>query len=271
VLTFFDKQDAYSDEESGFSYIALAVHELRTPLTMMRGYIEVFDEELADKLTPELQDFMHKLNASAQQLTAFISNILNVARIDEGAFQPKLKEENWNQLLPQICSELEMRASLRHKKLEYDIAPGLPTVAADRLSIYEVVANLVDNAIKYSPNSERIVIHAVPKDGGVETVIQDYGIGMTDNVVEHMFTKFYRNHRSKSHVAGSGLGLYLVKAIVGAHGGTVWVSSKEGEGTSVGFTLKSYESVTSEQAALADPAITPQAHGWIKNHSMQRR
>lgn len=273
VITLFDKTNSYSNEETGFSYIALAVHELRTPLTIMRGYIEVFEEELGTQLTPELQDFMRKLNASAQQLTAFISNILNVARIDEGQFQPKIQKENWNELLPAICKELELRASLRGKRLEYNIQSDLPAVGVDRLSIYEVIANLVDNAIKYSPNSNRIVISAKRgKEGEVETSVQDFGIGMPENILQHLFTKFYRNHRSKSQVAGSGLGLFLVKSIVTAHGGNVWVNSKEGEGTTFSFSLQTYDSLTEELKAAGDQrAITNQTHGWIKNHSLQRR
>jgi signal transduction histidine kinase len=273
VLTMFDKYDTYDDEETGYSYIAMAVHELRTPLTIMRGYIEVFEDELEGKLTPELTDFMHKLSVSAQQLTSFISNILNVARIDEGAYQPKLLQEDWSKLLPSICNELELRAHLRNKQLVYDIEPDLPAVAVDRLSIYEVVANLVDNAIKYSGMSEKIFIHShMGKDGRIETVIQDFGIGMPDNVVKQLFTKFYRNHRSKTQVAGSGLGLYLVKAIVSAHGGNVWVSSKEGEGSAFGFSLQTYEDLAEEQKQAGEQrAITHQAHGWIKNHSMNRR
>jgi signal transduction histidine kinase len=82
ILVMFDHTEQYSQDDQAMSYVALAVHELRTPLTLMRGYIEVFDEELDGKLDGELQDFMHKMNAAAQQLSAFVNNILNVARIE---------------------------------------------------------------------------------------------------------------------------------------------------------------------------------------------
>jgi len=273
VLTLFDKTDAYRAEDNGFDYVALAVHELRTPLTTMRGYLEVFEEELEPQLTPELADFMRKLVASAQQLSAFISNILNVARVDEGQFEPKLQKEDWSALLPQICGELELRARLRGKELQYDIAQGLPPVAVDRLSIYEVMANLVENAIKYSPAGDRIIIKTrLNESGMIETTVQDFGIGMEPNILEHLFTKFYRNHRSRAQVTGSGLGLYLVKSIVTAHGGDVWVKSKEGQGSTFGFTLMTYDSLAEDTKQAGEQrAITHQAHGWIKNHTMRRQ
>ncbi len=272
LLAMFDHSDKYSGEDNSTGYVSMAVHELRTPLTLLRGYIEVFEDELDQQLTPELRDFMHKMSASAQTLTAFVSNILNVARVDENAMELSLHEANWNELLPQICKDLELRVHVRNKVLELDIDPNLPTVAVDKISIYEVMSNLIENAVKYGMDSEKIIIHArKSKDGTIETVVQDFGIGIPPSAVKNLFTKFYRSHRSKGKVSGSGLGLYLVKAIVGAHGGSVWVQSKDGEGSSFGFTLLPYASVASDQKDPTTGGIERDAHGWIKNHSMYRK
>jgi len=270
LLALFDHTDKYAGEDNSTSYVALAVHELRTPLTMLRGYIEVFEDELGDKLTPELQGFMKKMNAAAQTLTAFVSNILNVARVDENALVLSMHEANWNELLVNICKDVEMRVKVRGKSLKLNIQPNLPTVGVDKISIYEVVSNLIDNAVKYGGDSKEVVVHArVAQDGSVETIVQDFGIGIPPNTISHLFTKFYRSHRSKGTVSGSGLGLYLVKAIVEAHGGNVWVQSKEGQGSSFGFTLIPYSKISSEGAGKGQ--IEHEAHGWIKNHSMNRR
>lgn len=272
LLAFFDHTDKYTTEDNSTSYVAMAVHELRTPLTVLRGYIEVFEDELDEKLTPELRDFMHKMSASAQTLTAFVSNILNVARVDENQMNLSLHEANWNELLPQIIKDLELRAHVRGKNLQLNMTPNLPTVAIDNVSIYEVVSNLVENAIKYSADGSTILINAMPgKDGSVDTVVEDKGIGIPASAIDHLFTKFYRSHRSKSKVGGSGLGLYLVKAIVTAHGGNVWVNSKEGEGSSFGFSIRPYASVSAELKDAPGGNIEREAHGWIKNHSMYRR
>jgi len=268
LLALFDHTDKYASEDNSTSYVALAVHELRTPLTMLRGYIEVFEDELGDQLTPELQGFMKKMNAAAQTLTAFVSNILNVARVDENALVLSLHEANWNDLLTNICKDVEMRVKVKNKTLQLNVQPGLPTVAVDKISIYEVVSNLIDNAVKYSGDSTKIIVHArVAQDGSVETIVQDFGIGIPPSAINHLFTKFYRSHRSKGAVSGSGLGLYLVKAIVEAHGGNVWVQSKEGQGSSFGFTLVPYSKVSSGDNK---GQIEHEAHGWIKNHSTYR-
>lgn len=272
LLALFDKTEEYSKEDDSTSYVAMAVHELRTPLTVLRGYIEVFEDELGEKLTPELRDFMHKMGASAQTLTAFVSNILNVARVDENQLNLSLHEANWNDLLPSICKDLELRARVRGKKLMLNITPNLPTVAVDKVSIYEVVSNLVDNAIKYSGASDTITIHArISKEGTVETIVEDKGAGMPEAAVKQLFTKFYRGHRSKGAVGGTGLGLYLVKAFISAHGGQVWVQSHEGEGSKFGFTLVPYANLANELKDANGGGIERQAHGWIKNHSMYRR
>lgn len=272
MLALFDHSDKYNSEDNSTSYVSMAVHELRTPLTLLRGYIEVFEDELDQQLTPELRGFMHKMSASAQTLTAFVSNILNVARVDENAMELSLHEANWNELLQQICKDLELRVHVRKKILELDIEPNLPTVAVDKISIYEVLSNLIENAVKYGMDSEKIIVHArKAKDGTIETVVQDFGIGIPPSAVKNLFTKFYRSHRSKGKVGGSGLGLYLVKAIVGAHGGSVWVQSKEGEGSSFGFTLQPYSSIAESDKNPQTGGIERDAHGWIKNHSMYRK
>lgn len=272
VLAMFDKTKFYGQDDDAVSFIALAVHELRTPLTILRGYIEVFEEEVAPKLDTEMQDFMHKMAASAQQLSSFVSNILNVARVEENQLFLQLHEENWDKILPTMLQDIELRARVHGKKIKFEIAPNLPPVAADRTSIYEVVNNLLENAIKYSEDSDTIVVRAVKNDDGlIETTVQDFGIGIPDSIIGNLFEKFYRNHRSRAQFGGTGLGLYLSKAIVTAHGGQIWVRSKEGEGSTFGFTLQPYSEVAKKEGSGNNKDIVRTAHGWIKNHSFYRR
>ncbi len=272
MLALFDKTELYSKLDQSAGYVAVAVHELRTPLTLLRGYIEVFEDELGDKLTPELSEFMRKMNASAQTLTAFVSNILNIARIDENQLVLNLQEADWPAVLTEIIDDLSIRATVRGKKLKLNIAPGLPAAAIDRISMYEVVSNLVDNAIKYSGQSSEIIIHTrLGKSGSIETEIQDFGPGMPQSAMDGLFTRYYRSHRSRNAVSGSGLGLYIVKSIVSAHGGNVWVNSKEGQGSTFGFSIQTYENAKDQAGSLNKDGIERQAGGWIKNHSLYRR
>jgi signal transduction histidine kinase len=213
---------------------------------------------------------MLKMRASAQQLMAFVNNILNVARVEEDQLELRLQEENWGQLLQSALDNLSLRAEVRGIKLELTVAPDLPTVGVDRLSIYEVINNLIDNAIKYSGTSKVIKVNtALAKDGLVETTIQDFGEGIPASIMPNLFTKFYRNHRNRSQIGGTGLGLYLSKAIVAAHGGNLWVRSREGQGSTFGFTVLPFEQAKDRGKPGDD--IVRSAHGWIKNHSLYRR
>ena len=273
IVTLFDRTEEYAQDETALSFIALAVHELRTPLTLMRGLIEVFQDELEGKLDPEMTKFMDRLRASADELTAFVNTILNVARIEENQLAVKLGEENVGELVKHATSDMASRAKAAGKEVSLDIADNLPSVAADRMTIYEVLCNLIDNAIKYSGKSKGVVVKAsLTKDNLVEIDVIDKGVGIPTSVLPTLFEKFHRNHRNRDTVSGTGLGLYLSKVIVNAHGGDIWVQSKEGEGTTVALTLQSYSQLADEQkAGRGNEAMVRTAHGWIKNHSIYRR
>lgn len=272
ILVLFDHTKRYSQDDTDVAFVALAVHELRTPLTLLRGYIEVFEEELQDKLDPELTDFLNKMQASAQQLSGFVNNILNVARVEDNQLTLQLNEEVWGTIVKNVCDDMNLRAKVHHKEISYHIPDNLPTVGADRVSIYEVLANLLDNAIKYSGDGQTIEVTAsLTKEGLIETSITDKGVGIPENVMSGLFEKFYRNHRNQSQIGGTGLGLYLSKAIIEAHGGNIWIRSKEGQGTTVGFTLQPYVMVAHKLKGTDNRDIVRGAHGWIKNHSLYRR
>jgi signal transduction histidine kinase len=272
MIVFFDHTVSYSQDDQALGFVALAVHELRTPITLLRGYIEVLQDELQGKLDPEIEGFIHKMKAASQNLTAFINNMLNVARIENNQLELKLHEEKWQDIVQTVVSDLTLRAQLQGVVITAQIDPQLPTVGVDRVSIYEVLCNLVDNAIKYSGNGKKVFIHStINQEGMVETTVQDSGAGIPASLLPNLFEKFYRSHRSRAQVGGTGLGLYLAKAIVDAHGGHIWVKSKEGEGATFGFTVAPYSKLAAEKKAGTGPDVTRSAHGWIKNHSLYSR
>lgn len=274
MLVFFDHTNQYAQDDQSMSFVALAVHELRTPLTLLRGYIEAFQEELVGKVDPELEDFMKKMAVAAAQLSTFVNTILNVSRIENNQLSLELHRESWQDILRSVITTMQSRAEVRGIHLELELPEKLPAVGVDRTSITEVLNNLIDNAIKYSGNSDRIVIKTyINRDGQVETTVQDFGVGIPDSATTHLFEKFYRNHRNRAQVGGTGLGLYLAKVMVGAHGGHIWVRSKEGEGSTFGFTVLPYSQVAADNKTSDNDSaeIVRSAHGWIKNHSLYRR
>jgi signal transduction histidine kinase len=272
LLALFDQTTRYNADDGSLDFIALTVHELRTPLTALRGYIEMFEDEIGPKLDPEMTDFMHKMQASAQQLTAFVSNILNVARIQEGQLTLQLTEEHWDKILMACAENMVLPAKLRGMTIHLQIEPNLPTVAIDKTSIAEVMNNLMDNALKYGGTSKSITITAkLTTDNLVETTVHDDGVGIPAAVMPTLFEKFHRNHRNQAHIGGTGLGLYLCSALIKAHSGNIWLKSKEGEGTTVGFTIQPYSQLAGKLKDSNNTDIVRNAHGWIKNHSLYRR
>jgi signal transduction histidine kinase len=273
IIVLYDHSEAYSEEESSISFVSLAVHEMRTPLTIMRGYMEAFEDELGPNANPQILDDLQKMNVSADTLTSFVSNILNVARINQGQLSLNLHEGNWNKVLPQTIDNLRPRAEAYGKTIELRMQPDMPTVAIDRMTINEVVTNLIDNAIKYSPEDAKVIkVMSLPnREGQIETTVQDSGVGIPASVVPHLFSKFYRNHRTRASVGGTGLGLYLSKVIITGHHGNIWASSKENQGSTFGFTLIPFASLAKELQTNNNESIVRSSHGWIKNHSMQRR
>lgn len=272
VISLFDQTLRYQSDDQSLDFIALAVHELRTPLTALHGYIEVFEDEFEGKLNPELTDFMHKMQASAQQLTAFVNNILKVARLEQGQVVLQLNEENWADIVKETVDNLELQAQVRGIKLQYTVQPNLPPVAVDKVSIIEVLNNLIENAIKYSGTGKLITVTStLNTDGMIETIVRDDGVGIPTSVMPHLFEKFHRNHRNQSKIGGTGLGLYLCSSLIQAHSGNIWVKSKEGEGAAIGFTVQPYSMLADSEKDGHNKDITRNAHGWIKNHSLYRR
>lgn len=271
LLILFDHTEVYSQDDQAMSFVALSVHELRTPLTLLRGYIEVFDEELGPTLTTEMQAFMKKMDASAQQLAAFVDNILNVAKIEDNQLTLQLHEEDWKSVVDTAVHDLGLRANVRGITIKTDIEANLPKVGVDRYSIYEVLANLLDNAIKYSKGTSEIYVTArMNQDGMVETSVKDFGLGIDGSILPHIFDKFYRNHRNRAQIGGTGLGLYLSRSIIDAHGGQIWVNSKVDEGSTFTFTILPFDKLAEKGKTGNTSGITRGAHGWIKNHSMYR-
>jgi len=271
MLVLFDHTEVYSQDDQAMSFVALSVHELRTPLTLLRGYIEVFGEELGPTLNTELKEFMKKMEAAAQQLAGFVDNILNLAKIEDNQLTLQLHEESWPNIIDGVVRDLSLRAGVRGITIKTDIAADLPTVGVDRYSIYEVLANLLDNAIKYSKGTNEIYLTAaLNADGMVETSVKDFGLGIDASILPHIFDKFYRNHRNRAQIGGTGLGLYLSRSIVDAHGGQISVVSKVDEGSTFTFTVLPFAKLKEAGKEGGNPSITRGAHGWIKNHALYR-
>lgn len=273
ILVLIDRSGEYTRQEKQMEFIAIAAHELRGPITVMRGLIEALQHETDKKLSAEEATLLTRLSVSGRQLAGYVNNILNVSRVEQDGFAVKPQETNWQELVSASSHDLSVRAHAHSQQLKINLPKKLPALAVDPVAIQHVITNLVDNAIKYSKQNSEIILSASLKDGVVETTVQDFGVGIPASLVDNLFTKFYRSHRSKQLASGTGLGLYLCKAIIEAHGGNIWVRSTEGVGTTFGFTLPTFESVAEDlkKRNTNTSGIIRTSHGWIKNHALYRR
>lgn len=272
VLMLFERTAEYQPEDESLDFIAFAAHELRGPITVIRGYLDVLTDELSETLEGDQEELLKRLTVSANRLSGYINNILNASRYDQRHLKVRLNEESVASIYDSIKDDMNLRAASQHRLLSVAIPKDLPTVAADHASIGEVMGNLIDNAIKYSNEGGTVNVNAQQEGDFVKVTVQDYGIGMPGNVVSNLFHKFYRSHRSRETVAGTGIGLYISKAIVESHGGKMSVRSTEGKGSTFEFTLPIYATVAEKlkQHHNTNVGLIGHGEGWIKNHSMYR-
>lgn len=272
VLTLFERTSTYQPEDDDLDFIAFAAHELRGPITVIRGYLDVLADELEPILVADQIELLNRLVVSANRLSSYVNNILNASRYDRRHLKVHLREDTVASIYDTIKDDMNLRAASQNRMLSVMLPPDLPTVAADSGSIGEVIGNLIDNALKYSNEGGQINVTAKAAGDFVEVSVEDFGIGMPGNVVSNLFHKFYRSHRSRETVAGTGIGLYITKAIVESHGGTISVRSVEGQGSTFSFTLPIYATVA-EKLKLnnnSNEGLIEHGSGWIKNHSMFR-
>jgi len=272
VLVMFDQSGTYQPEDDALDFISFAAHELRGPITVIRGYLDVLGLETEGMLQPDQQELLKRLVVSASRLSGYINNILNASRYDRRHLQLHLAEETLTNIYDSINDDMQLRASSQNRMLNVNVPSSLPTIAADRSSLSEVMGNLIDNALKYSNEGGLVNVQAYQEGDFVKVTIEDHGIGMPANVIGNLFHKFYRSHRSRETVAGTGIGLYISKAIIESHGGQIGVTSAEGRGSVFWFTVPIYATV--KDKLLAGGNMNTNANmittggSWIKNHSM---
>lgn len=272
IIITIDRSSSYAGDEENLDFIAVAAHELRGPITVIKGYLDVLRNELDKNLSNDQKAFFERLEVSADRLGMYINNILNVSHYDRRHLLTKLKEEKLSRIYANIADDLDLRARTQHRLLAVSLPEDLPTIAADRSSLSEVMMNLVDNAIKYSNEGGLIQISAAVNDDSVEVQVKDNGIGIPSNIVPHVFEKFYRSHRSRESTVGTGLGLYISKAIIESHGGTVSVKSEEGHGSTFSFTVPIFSKISDKISTESNVQLIANSANkkYIKNHSLYR-
>lgn len=216
-------------------FIANASHELKTPLTSIKGFIEtLLDGALEDR--ESAYKFVTIIYQATERLNHLISNLLDISKLESGQVELRKKLIKLDELLEEIILSIENR--LREKQLKLRKELKVPLIWGDEDLLWAVIVNLLDNAIKYTPEGGRILIGSNETDEGIEFYVKDTGIGIPEGSLPKLFERFYRVDKGRSRaMGGTGLGLSIVKHIVERHGGKVAVTSELGKGSAFSFII----------------------------------
>jgi signal transduction histidine kinase len=211
-------------------------HELRTPLASIKGFATTLLREDVEWEEESRREFLSIIDEESDRLTELIGNLLDMSRIEAGTLRVEPEPTDLGPIIQETASEFQM---LTHDhRIEILLAPTLPLVMADPRRARQILRNLVENAIKYSPQGGSITIAASADANSVQTSVTDQGIGIDPSHLDSVFDRFYQvDSASTRRVGGSGLGLSICKAIVEAHHGAIWVESQWGRGSTFYFTF----------------------------------
>jgi signal transduction histidine kinase len=220
------------------AFVSIVSHELRTPLTSMKGFAENLLQGLAGPLNEKQHFYLSRIQLNADRLTRMLNELLDLSKIEAGKIELRPALLSLQELVADLLEGFQPFAQQNSITLEADSMERMPKIHADRDKLYEVLANLLENAIKFTPSGGRVQIGAqILDDRYVQVDVSDTGCGIPEEHLLKVFDKFYRVQRGSGHAAGAGLGLAIAKGLIELHGGTIAVQSKPGKGTHFHFTL----------------------------------
>ena len=216
--------------------LASVSHDLRTPLTSIRAAVDNLLAKNLDWDREALQEFHLIISEEVNRLTHLVQNLLEMARIEAGELHPVREWGSVSEILDNVLDRCG--AELSNHRVRVELEDNVPIVKVDSRLVAEVIANLLDNATKYSPPEGEILLRAVIDNNTLRISVQDQGSGISAHELTRVFDKFYRGaSRSVKRRDGTGMGLAIARGIIEAHGGRIWVESTPGNGATFAFTL----------------------------------
>ncbi|MBI5599691.1 MAG: PAS domain-containing protein [Deltaproteobacteria bacterium] len=219
-------------------FVANVSHELRTPLASIKGYAEtLLDGGMEDEKT--LKEFLGVIDRHATRMSRLIDDLLVLSKLESHQMPMVVEAVDIRELISSIAEGFKKQALDKGIRLELSMASALPSVLSDRVRLEQVMVNLLDNAIKYTPAAGSVLVAASVTNGTVRVDVRDTGMGIPSSDIPRIFERFYRVDRARSReMGGTGLGLAIVKHIIHALNGRVWVESTPAKGSTFSFTLK---------------------------------
>ncbi|OOQ58969.1 ATP-binding protein [Mucilaginibacter pedocola] len=243
-----------SNEQKKDEFLSIASHELKTPLTSIKAFNQIMRRmNKAENLGTFIEKSAHHLF----RLEKLINDLLDVTRINAGKMVYDIQPFGFKEMLLESIESVQLKserhAIILEKADDVDFN-------GDRLRLEQVMTNILTNAVKYSPEATRVVVNAAVQDNGIVVSVQDFGIGIAKEHIEHLFGRYYRVDNTAMRFEGLGLGLYISSEIIKRHDGTLWIESTEGEGSTFYFRLplqtNEEDRITEYEGYYGDRSIT---------------
>jgi two-component system, OmpR family, phosphate regulon sensor histidine kinase PhoR len=235
VLVLHDITDLRRADQIRRDFVANVSHELRTPLTAIRGYVEALLED--DRHDADTRRFLEIIARQSSRMERLVSDLLRLARLD--ARQESLERAPCDvaQIFRSVLADLAPAIEARHQRVGLDIDPAAATVNADPAKLHDILRNLVENAVNYSPEDADVRLATRRNDGDIDIVVSDSGPGIPDEDLQRVFERFYRVDKSRARPGGTGLGLAIVRHLVEMHGGRVVAANRPEGGAQFTVTV----------------------------------
>ncbi len=225
-------------DELKTAFLNVTSHELRTPMTSIKGYVQMLLNQILGGLSDEQRQGLDVILRNTNRLDGLIQDILDVSRLESGTMKFIPKKTDIDTLVGQTVETMQASAGRKEITINADIEADVPGLIVDELRIKQVMTNLLNNAIKFSPDGTIINVKARKEKNDILFEIQDFGRGIPKDKQDKVFETFYQVDSGEDRkFGGAGLGLAVSKGIVVSHGGRIWVESREGKGSTFSFTL----------------------------------
>jgi signal transduction histidine kinase len=220
------------------TFVNAVSHELRTPLTSIRGYVEFLEDRIGGPLTPVQDEFVHHIAVGTRRLARLVDDLLDFARLEAGTFRLAHETVDARELVDDVVTSLQPQAMAMQVALTVSLPPEAVSLCADPQRVEQVLTNFIHNALKFTPADGHVAVSLRIEGGEALIAVTDTGVGIAPEHQAHIFEKFFQvSHASPSGIGGSGLGLFIAKSLVEAHGGRIGLESTPGRGSRFWFTL----------------------------------
>lgn len=217
-------------------FLSIASHELRTPVTSIKGYTQLAKTLIRENDLRTSEEYLDIALDQIDRMSRLIIELLDVSRIETGRLEIRRESIPWTTFVSDVVHR--HHTALSERRFQLNLPVGHKRVLGDRDRLEQVLGNLMENAVKYSPDGSEILVSVEDRGDQLVTSVADRGIGIPTDELGQVFERFHRGRQvSSTNYGGLGLGLYITKQIVERHGGTIWVESREGQGTTFSFSL----------------------------------